>query len=129
MTLGSYPEWSAAGESGIEKNKMDTQEYQFIKETVKKQPKENGSLLRRLLMIAGCGVLFGGCAAVTFASVFPVMADREENTQQKIELTGSDVAETISEEQATERESVASVSEQEEEESSGNASGRCIGKC
>ena len=58
--------------------------------------------------------MFGGCAAVTFASVFPVMADREENTQQKIELTGSDVAETISEEQATERESVASVSEQEE---------------
>ena len=114
MTLGSYPEWSAAGESGMKKNKMDTQEYQFIKETVKKQPKENGSLLRRLLMIAGCGVLFGGCAAVTFASVFPVMADREENTQQKIELTGSDVAETISEEQATERESVASVSEKEE---------------
>ena len=102
MTLGSYPEWSAAGESGMKKNKMDTQEYQFIKETVKKQPKENGSLLRRLLMIAGCGVLFGGCAAVTFASVFPVMADREENTQQKIELTGSDVAETISEEQAAE---------------------------
>ena len=98
----------------MKKNKMDTQEYQFIKETVKKQPKENGSLLRRLLMIAGCGVLFGGCAAVTFASVFPVMADREENTQQKIELTGSDVAETISEEQATERKSVASVSEQEE---------------
>ena len=98
----------------MKKNKMDTQEYQFIKETVKKQPKENGSLLRRLLMIAGCGVLFGGCAAVTFASVFPVMADREENTQQKIELTGSYVAETISEEQATERESVASVSEQEE---------------
>ena len=114
MTLGSYPEWSAAGESGMKKSKMDTQEYQFIKETVKKQPKENGSLLRRLLMIAGCGVLFGGCAAVTFASVFPVMADREENTQQKIELTGSDVAETISEEQATERESVASVSEKEE---------------
>ena len=54
MTLGSYPEWSAAGESGMKKNKMDTQEYQFIKETVKKQPKENGSLLRRLLMIAGC---------------------------------------------------------------------------
>ena len=98
----------------MKKNKMDTQEYQFIKETVKKQPKENGSLLRRLLMIAGCGVLFGSCAAVTFASVFPVMADREENTQQKIELTGSDVAETIAEEQATERESVASVSEKEE---------------
>ena len=26
MTLGSYPEWSAAGESGMKKNKMDTQE-------------------------------------------------------------------------------------------------------
>lgn len=31
----------------MKKNKMDTQEYQFIKETVKKQPKENGSLLRK----------------------------------------------------------------------------------
>lgn len=39
MTLGSYPEWSAAGESGMKKNKMDTQEYQFIKETVKKTAK------------------------------------------------------------------------------------------
>lgn len=94
----------------------------------KKQPKENGSLLRRLLMIAGCGVLFGGCAAVTFASVFPVMADREENTQQKIELTGSDVAETISEEQATERESVASVSEKRRRVF-WQCVRRCIGKC
>ncbi len=79
------------------------------------RPKENGQSVAQAAydsrMLAFC---CGGCAAVTFASVFPVMADREENTQQKIELTGSDVAETISEEQATERESVASVSEQEE---------------
>ena len=75
----------------MKKNKMDTQEYQFIKETVKKQPKENGSLLRRLLMIAGCGVLFGGCAAVTFASVFPVMADREENRIDRIGCSGDDI--------------------------------------
>ncbi len=67
----------------MKKNKMDTQEYQFIKKNGKKTAKENDSLLRRLLMIAGCGVLFGGCAAVTFASVFPVMADREENTSRK----------------------------------------------
>ena len=70
MTLGSYPEWSAAGESGMKKNKMDTQEYQFIKETVKKQPKENGSLLRRLLMIAGCGVLLLGQSPVCHCGVF-----------------------------------------------------------
>ena len=75
----------------MKKNKMDTQEYQFIKETVKKQPKENGSLLRRLLMIAGCGVLFGGCAAVTFASVFPVMADRAENRTDRIGCSGDDI--------------------------------------
>ena len=100
----------------MKKNKMDTQEYQFIKETVKKQPKENGSLLCRLLMIAGCGVLFGGCAALTFASVFPVMADREENTQQRIELTDSDAIETaekISEEKTTEKEDTAFNSEKE----------------
>ena len=100
----------------MKKNKMDTQEYQFIKETVKKQPKENGSLLRRLLMIAGCGVLFGGCAALTFASVFPVMADREENTQQRIELTDSDAVETaekISEEKTTEKEDTVFNSEKE----------------
>ena len=100
----------------MKKNKMDTQEYQFIKETVKKQPKENGSLLRRLLMISGCGILFGGCAAVTFASVFPVMADREENTQQRIELTDSDAVETaekISEEKTTEKEDTVFNSEKE----------------
>ena len=80
----------------------------------KKQPKREWQSVAQAAYDSRMWRLFGGCAAVTFASVFPVMADREENTQQKIELTGSDVAETISEEQATERESVASVSEKEE---------------
>ncbi len=80
-------------------------------------------MLRRLLMIAGCGVLFGGCAAVTFADVFPVMADKEENAQQKIELTESGMEnEKHIRRTATERESVAQFLKKREKRSSGNAS-------
>ena len=70
----------------IERNK-NKQEYQFMQETIKKRSTERRSMARRLLAVAGCGILFGGCAAVTFAEVFPVLADKEENAQQKIELT------------------------------------------
>ena len=80
--------------------RKDTQEYQFIQETIKKPPIERRSRVRRVLATAGCGILFGGCAAVTFAGVFPVLADKEENTQQRIELTESDIAD--SEETSTE---------------------------
>ena len=72
--------------------RKDTQEYQFIQETIKKPPIERRSRVRRVLATAGCGILFGGCAAVTFAGVFPVLADKEENAQQRIELTESDIA-------------------------------------
>ena len=95
-----------------EKN-MDTQKYQFMQETIKKQPEEHRSMVRRLLMIAGCGALFGGCAAVTFAGVFPVMADKEEDTQQKIELAEADVEETVSEEKIAEKEDTSVNSGQE----------------
>ena len=94
-----------------EKNR-DTQEYQFIQETIKKRPAEHRSMARRLLAIAGGGVLFGSCAAATFAGVFPVLADKEESTQQKIELTESDVmekTEAVSQEQTAERQETSSV--------------------
>ena len=94
----------------------DTQEYQFMQETIKKRPAEHRSMVRRLLAIAGGGVLFGGCAAATFAGVFPVLADREENTQQKIELTESDVmekTETVSREQTAESEETSSVTQED----------------
>ena len=89
--------------------RKDTREYQFIQETIKKQPRECRSVACRLLAIAGCGVLFGGCAAATFAGVFPVFADKEEDTQQKIELTETSTiekAKTVSEEQTTENKAV-----------------------
>lgn len=73
--------------------RQGTQEYQFIQETIKKQPRERRSVACRLLAIAGCGVLFGGCAAATFAGVFPVLAEKEEDTSQKVELTESDTIE------------------------------------
>ena len=93
----------------IERNK-NKQEYQFMQETIKKRPTERRSMARRLLAVAGCGILFGGCAAVTFAEVFPVLADKEENAQQKIELTETQTmekTEAVSEEQTVESEDTA----------------------
>ena len=85
--------------------RKNTQEYQFIQETIKKQPTDRRKMAYRLLTIAGCGVLFGGCAAATFAGMFPVLADREESEQQKIELAGSgtmEQTEAVSEEKTVE---------------------------
>ena len=95
--------------------RKDTREYQFIQETIKKQPRELRSMTCRLLAIAGCGVLFGGCAAATFAGVFPVLADKEEDTQQKIELTETSTmekAEAVSEEQTVESGETEQISEE-----------------
>ena len=100
----------------IERNK-NKQEYQFMQETIKKRPTERGSMARRLLAVAGCGILFGGCAAVTFAEVFPVLADKEENAQQKIELTETQTmekTEAVSEEQTVESEDTADESQERE---------------
>ena len=85
----------------------NTQEYQFIQETIKKQPTDRRKMACRLLTIAGCGVLFGGCAAATFAGMVPVLTDREENIQQKIELADSgtmEKTEAVSEEKTVETE-------------------------
>ena len=100
----------------IERNK-NKQEYQFMQETIKKRPTERRSMARRLLAVAGCGILFGGCAAVTFAEVFPVLADKEENAQQKIELTEThtmEKTEAVSEEQTVESEDTADESQERE---------------
>ena len=98
----------------MKKNKMDTQEYQFIKETVKKTAKREWQSVAQAAYDSRMWRFVWRLRSRNLCQCVSVMADREENTQQKIELTGSDVAETISEEQATERESVASVSEKEE---------------
>ena len=100
----------------IERNK-NKQEYQFMQETIKKRPTERRSMARRLLAVAGCGILFGGCAAVTFAEVFPVLADKEENAQQKIELTETQTmekTEAVSGEQTVESEDTADESQERE---------------
>ena len=100
----------------IERNK-NKQEYQLMQETIKKRPTERRSMARRLLAVAGCGILFGGCAAVTFAEVFPVLADKEENAQQKIELTETQTmekTEAVSEEQTVESEDTADESQERE---------------
>ena len=67
----------------------NTREYQFIQETIKKNPGEGRNRACQILMIAGSGMLFGGCAAAAFAGAFPILAEREEDAQQKIELTES----------------------------------------
>ena len=48
-----------------------SENYPFIKETIKERPTDKKNLLHKILMAAFCGVIFGGSAAGTAALVFP----------------------------------------------------------
>ena len=44
-----------------------SENYPFIKETIKERPADRKMLLHKFLTAAVCGVIFGGCAAGTAA--------------------------------------------------------------
>lgn len=54
----------------------DSEEYNFIKETIKDKPINRKALFTRIAAIAGGAVLFGAIAAVVFAGVLPVAENR-----------------------------------------------------
>lgn len=62
--------------------KSDSENYPFIKETIKERPSDRKLLVRKFLTAAVCGVIFGGCAAgtasVLFSEVIESMGDSEE---------------------------------------------------
>lgn len=51
--------------------KPSSENYSFIKETIKEQPSDKKRLLEKFLTAAVCGVLFGTCAACTIALIVP----------------------------------------------------------
>ena len=51
--------------------KPSSENYSFIKETIKEQPSDKKRLFEKFLTAAVCGVLFGTCVACTIALIVP----------------------------------------------------------
>lgn len=57
-------------------NEQKTDDYLFMKETIKKKPLDIRYYIKRGVAAAGCGLLFGCCAAVAFALLIPVAENK-----------------------------------------------------
>lgn len=64
--------------------KASSENYSFIKETIKEQPTDRKRLAGKFLTAAVCGVIFGACAAGTMA------LDRSEGTGEIWNCPGSE---------------------------------------
>ena len=56
--------------------KASSENYSFIKETIKEQPTDRKRLAGKFLTAAVCGVIFGACAAGTMARIVPKALER-----------------------------------------------------
>ena len=56
--------------------KASSENYSFIKETIKEQPTDRRRLAGKFLTAAVCGVIFGACAAGTMALIVPKALER-----------------------------------------------------
>ena len=56
--------------------KASSENYSFIKETIKEQPTDRKRLAGKFLMAAVCGVIFGACVAGTMALIVPKALER-----------------------------------------------------
>lgn len=56
--------------------KASSENYSFIKETIKEQPTDRKRLAGKFLTVAVCGVIFGACAAGTMALIVPKALER-----------------------------------------------------
>ncbi len=56
--------------------KASSENYSFIKETIKEQPTDRKRLAGKFLTAAVCGVIFGACAAGTMALIVPKALER-----------------------------------------------------
>lgn len=68
-----------------------SENYPFIKETIKERPSDRKMLIRKFLTVAVCGVIFGGCAAVTISVLLPEVAE-PSGKHTNITLAPSDTA-------------------------------------
>lgn len=88
--------------------KPENEDYQFMRETIKKRPADRRRLFRKGLMLFIGGVFFGLCAAGAFAWALPEFAERfaeEKGLVSAVKLTPAS-----SEEQASSEEKESTVS-------------------
>lgn len=65
-----------------------SENYSFIKETIKERPIDKKNVVRKFLTAAVCGVIFGGCAAGTASLLFPEMTrSMGDSAQQHADVT------------------------------------------
>lgn len=65
-----------------------SENYPFIKETIKERPADRKMLLHKFLTAAVCGVIFGGCAAGTAALILPEVAQPlRKHSEQYTDVT------------------------------------------
>lgn len=68
--------------------KPSSENYSFIKETIKERPTDRKILIKKFLTAAVCGVIFGGCAVGTAALFLPgVIESLEDSTDHHTEVT------------------------------------------
>ena len=70
--------------------KPENEDYQFMRETIKKRPNDRRRLFRKGLMLFIGGVFFGLCAAGAFAWALPEFAERfaeEKGLVSAVKLT------------------------------------------
>ena len=68
--------------------KPSSENYSFIKETIKERPTDRKSPVKKFLTAAVCGVIFGGCAVGTVALFLPgVIETIEDSTDHHTEVT------------------------------------------
>ena len=78
--------------------KASSENYSFIKETIKEQPTDRKRLAGKFLTAAVCGVIFGACAAGTMALIVPKALERfgtAPNQKAVVTLTPSVKAEQV----------------------------------
>ena len=68
--------------------KPSSENYSFIKETIKERPADRKSPVKKFLTAAVCGVFFGGCAVGTVALFLPgVIETIEDSTDHHTEVS------------------------------------------
>ncbi len=77
-------------------SEMHTEEYNFIKETIKNRPMNRKQIFLRAAFVVGAAALFGVVAAVAFFMTFSAMGEYEESRQEEheVEIPKDDPKET-----------------------------------
>ncbi|MBU5481617.1 S1C family serine protease [Blautia sp. MSJ-19] len=87
--------------------KTSSENYPFIKETIKERPTDRKLLIRKFLTAAACGVIFGGCAAGTITVFLPgTIRSLWDSSEQHTDVTLAPSVTAMADEDHTKEKSV-----------------------